>query len=326
MDIFTHMFFTYLINFGIGTLRFNEYAMVFGIMIGILPDFDVIWFPLGWKYPIARHRGISHSIVFIMISTMVLAAFVGPIIGVNYIVLCVIGFISGLSHICFDALTTIGIPAFWPFSKRELGLGLERAINPNFKAVSIFFIIFLFYLRGIGFDYAIYLQIINIIFISIILYYLAKFILKAHLKFTYSTPYFKLRALPTAGLFKWFLVAKRAHNKAFTIKYCRYNTLSKYRPRFRLFSYSPTAATPPLDDKEKVKSYTYNLKKVQSFIKRFKYPLAEVIKNRTGYKWTVFWFPVELMGMNRAMAIRVDLDPDGKYKTKFAFFKKVAKI
>ena len=119
MDIFTHMFFSYLINFGIGSLKYNEYAMVFGILMGVISDFDILWFPVGRKFSIARHRGISHSVLFIAVATVILAAITAPIIHVDFIVLCLIGLISGLSHICLDVLTTIGIPVFWPFTKRE---------------------------------------------------------------------------------------------------------------------------------------------------------------------------------------------------------------
>ena len=327
MDILTHMFFTYLINFGIGSLQYNEYAMVFGIILGVIPDFDVLWFPIGWKYSIARHRGVSHSILFIVITTVILAAIFAPIINVNFIVLCVIGIISGLSHICMDVLTTIGIPVFWPFSKRELHLDLERAINPYFLGISIFFIFFLFQLRAIRFNYQIYLQLITVITITIILYYLGKLILKSYLQVLTSTPQFRIRALPTAGFFKWFLVGKNTENGIMKLKYCRYNLLNRYMPRFRYFSFRYTQASElPLNDVEKAKIYTYHLKEVKKFISKFKYPLAEVLKQPSGDGWIVFWFPIELMGLDRAMAMRVDIDYDGKYQAKHAFFWKFDKI
>ncbi len=327
MDIFTHMFFTYLINFGIGTLKYNEYAMVFGIVLGVIPDFDVLWFPIGWRYSIARHRGISHSIFFICIVTVVLAAILAPIINVNFFVLCLIGIISGLSHICLDVLTTIGIPVFWPFSKRELHLDLERAINPYFMGINIFLIIFLFQLRVVRFNYTIFLQLITIITVTIILYYLAKLILKLYIQISYSTYEFKIYALPTAGFFNWFLVGKNFDCGVMRLKYCKYSLLSTSKPKFKYFSCAYENKTkPPLDSTEKVKTYTYNLEEVKKFITKFRYPLAEVLKNRSGHGWTVFWFPLELMSLNRAFAIRVDLETDGGYQTKHAYFWKSTKI
>lgn len=327
MDIFTHMFFTYLINFGIGSLKYNEYAMVFGIVIGVIPDFDVLWFPIGQRYSVARHRGVSHSITFIVIATVILAFIFAPIIKVDFFALCLIGIISGLSHICLDVLTSIGIPVFWPFSKRELHLDLERAINPYFMGLSIFLIFFLFQLRAISFNYQIYLQLITIITVSIILYYLAKLILKLYIHSSFSTPGFQIKALPTAGFYNWYLVGKNIENDVMSLKYCRYNLLSQYKPKFRHFSCACSKNTePPLDNTEKAKTYTFQLKEVKKFIDKFKYPVAEVMKNSTGHTWTVFWFPLELMSLNRAMAVRVDLDTDGKYKAKHAFFWKYAKI
>jgi inner membrane protein len=327
MDIFTHWFFTYLITFGAQTLRINEYAMVFGIVLGIIPDFDILWYPIGRKFPIWRHRGASHSILFIIIETMILSFIFAPIINVNFVVLFVIGLFSGLGHICLDVLTTIGIPVFWPFSKRGIHLDLERAINPYFMGVSIFMIIFLFQLRAIRFDYSIYLILINVIIASIILYYLSKLIIKLYIQSKHSTINFKIRAIPTAGLFNWYLVGKNVDTGKFRLKYCRYNMIRDKFPNFRYFSCDLSLSTkPPLDTTEKAKAYTYNLAEVRSFIEKFKYPLAEVEQNKTGEQWTVFWFPLELMGLNRAMAIQVDIKADGAYKTKNAFFRKYTNI
>jgi inner membrane protein len=327
MDIFTHMFFAYLINFGIGTLKYNEYAMVFGIALGVISDFDVLWYPIGLRYSIARHRGISHSITFIVIATIILAAIFAPIINVDFFVLCLIGILSGLSHLCLDVLTTIGIPVFWPFSKSEVHLDLERAINPYFLGISIFLIIFLFQLRAIRFNYQIYLQLITIITASIIFYYIAKLILKLYMQISYSTPEFKIRGLPTAGLFKWFLVGRKIEDGNIRLKYCKYNLLSGHKPKFWFFSHSASNnARPPLDSIEKAKAYTFNLKEVKKFIAKFKYPLAEVLSGQAGRKWTVYWFPLELMGLNRAFAIKIELDADGKYSTKHAYFWKFDKI
>jgi inner membrane protein len=327
MDIFTHWFFSYLVNFGFQTLRYNEYAMVFGIVIGVIPDFDVLLYPVGKRYPIWRHRGASHSIFFIAIETIILAFIFAPIIDVWVIALIAIGMISGLGHICLDVLTTIGIPVFWPFSKREVHLDLERAINPYFMGLSIFFIIFLFQLREIKFHYSTYLLLINAIGISIVLYYLFKLMLKIYIQKRFSTHEFKIKALPTAGFFKWYLVGKKFEGDLLRLKYCRYYMLNRELPKFRFFNCNcKLQAKSPLDSKEKVKSYTYNLKEVKSFIMKFKYPLAEVVENYNEQHWTVFWFPLELMGLNRAMAIQVDVDLNGKYTTKHAYFRKYSDI
>lgn len=327
MDIFTHWFFTYLLNFGLGTLKYNEYAMVFGIVMGVIPDFDLLWYPIGKKYPIWRHRGASHSIPFIIIETVILAIIFAPIIKVDLFILILIGIFSGLGHVCLDILTTVGIPVFWPFTKMEAHLDLERAINPYFMGISIFFIFFLFQLRQIKYNYQLYLVIINVIFISIILYYLSKLILKLFIQSKFSTTSFKIKAIPTAGLFNWYMVGKKENNGVMRLKYCRYNLLSKYLPKFRYFSCNCSIIiNPPLDNSEKAKIYTYHLREVKSFIRKFKYPLAEVVKHSSGRDWTVFWFPLELMGLNRAMAIRVDINTDGEYKTKHAFFRKYSDI
>jgi inner membrane protein len=310
-----------------GTLKFSEFAMVFGIVMGAIPDVDIISYPIGKKYPIWRHRGGSHSIFFIVVASIILAIIFAPIIKVDLLILIMIGIISGLGHICLDTVTTIGIPLFWPFSKKEVHLDLERAINPYFMGISLFLIFFLFQLRAINFNYQIYLTLINIIFISILIYYFSKLLLKLTIQYKFSTPTFKIIAIPTAGIFKWYLVGKKIDKGTIRLKYCRYNILKRLLPKFRYFSCNCSKnISPPLDNDEKAKTYTYNLKEVRSFIRRFKYPLAEVVENNTGHHWTVFWFPLELMGLNRAMAIRVDIDQNGDYKTKHSFFRKYSNI
>ena len=326
MDIFTHWFITYLINFAFQTLKFNEYAMVFGILVGILPDFDVILYPIGKRYPTWRHRGASHSIFIITLETLILAFIFAPIINVPVGPLFLIGLISGLGHICLDTLTTIGIPVFWPLSKKEVHLDLERAINPYFMGISIFFIVFLFQLRG-WFPYSIYLLLINIITASFILYYMMKLIIKTYIQIKYSTQDFKIKAIPTAGIFKWYLVGKKEDGGVLRLKYCRYNLLIKEKPKFRYFSCNCLKpAKLPLNSIENAMAYTYHLLEVKSFISKFKYPLAEAEQKNTDKEWTVFWFPLELMGLNRAMAIKVDINSEGEYKTKHAYFKKYSNI
>jgi hypothetical protein len=188
-------------------------------------------------------------------------------------------------------------------------------------------IIFLFQLRAIKFDYSIYLVLINLIIASIIFYYISKLLIKLYIQSKHSTLNFKIKAIPTAGLFKWYLAAKNVDTGKFRLKYCRYNLIKDKTPKFRYFSCDHLVSTkPPLDSTEKAKAYTYNLAEVKSFIAKFKYPLAEVEQNQTGDHWTVFWFPLELMGLNRAMAIQVDIDADGVYKTKNAFFRKYTNI
>jgi len=329
MDIFTHMFFTYLLNFGMQTLKYNEYAMVFGIVIGVIPDFDVLWFPLGKKYPIWRHRGGSHSIFFITIETVILAWIFAPIINVNIFVLILIGIISGGFHILFDICTTIGIPALWPLSNREFHLDLERAINPYVLGISGFLILFLFYLRGIKFNYAIYLILINIILAGIFLYYLSKLILKIYIQRKLSTHDFKFKGIPTAGVFKWFMVGKKVENDILTLKYSKYNIIDSQEPKFKRFECDFNLGQDlPLANLEDAKAYSYNLKEVKSFLGKFKYPLAEVVerKSEKGTHWTIFWYPIELLGLDRSIAIQINLTSDGKYSSKYSLFKKISNL
>jgi hypothetical protein len=109
------------------------------------------------------------------------------------------------------------------------------------------------------------------------------------------------------------------------IEYSKINLLRKMPMKLKTFSYESDAIIkPPLNDIEKVKSYSYRLKEVQNYIKKFKYPLADISHpNKRGDDWLIFWYPLELKMLNRTSALRVDLAADGTYTARRIFLKRI---
>jgi hypothetical protein len=148
-------------------------------------------------------------------------------------------------------------------------------------------------------------------------------IIKYGLKRKYSTTLNRFDVLPTSGLFVWYLVNKKVKGSKFRIKFAKLNLFKKHGIDFEEQSYRMNENfEPPIDNVEKVKSYTWNLKEVRNYIKKFKYPLVEVTRSEgSGKGWVVFWYPLEIIMMNRTSALRVDLEQDGTYIAKRIFFK-----
>ena len=137
MDPFSHVLLGYLLGFGIWGPNGLQYVVAAAIAGG-LPDADVALFPLSHRFPLLRHRGISHSIVGVTIlagvGTFVVPWALGLAFGSAfaagvpwaYFVALEVG---GLSHVLLDAMDHWSVPIFAPFSAREYGFDADRIAN-----------------------------------------------------------------------------------------------------------------------------------------------------------------------------------------------------
>lgn len=319
MDFFTHIVLSYFLNIGLESPDF-----LFGIGIGILPDIDLLWSPAGKKYYWAKHRAITHSITFILILSLVCSLIASTYWPLNFWEILPFAIITGMLHIGVDLVTTSGIPVLYPFSLKEFKFEIDKALNPYFMAFCFGTIIFLNYLGRINYDYSIYKIYVLIITIGFFIYFIAKFSIKIWLMNKYSTSTKRYDVLPTSGLFTWYIVRKTVENNLYQVEYAKIKLLKGTPIYFRTFSHKlDNKIKTPVNDHEKVKSYTYNLKEVQNYLKKFKYPLAEVNEgNKSDRNWIIFWYPLELIMLNRTSALRVDLTEAGKYSARRTFFKK----
>ncbi|HYA58556.1 MAG TPA: metal-dependent hydrolase [Thermoplasmata archaeon] len=137
MDPFSHFLLGYLLGYGIWGPSGLQYVVA-AALAGGLPDADVALYPLSHRFPLLRHRGISHSIVGVTILAAVgtfvvpwaLAAAFGSGFAAGipwaYFVSLEVG---GLSHVLLDAMDHWSVPIFAPFSKREYGFDADRIAN-----------------------------------------------------------------------------------------------------------------------------------------------------------------------------------------------------
>jgi inner membrane protein len=115
-----------LAGLGVGVLLAPEsapwsyYALTVGL--GLLPDLDVVAFSLGIPYG-ARfgHRGFSHSLLFALLASLLVAAAVCAPLGVPWRRLWGCFFAALVSHTLLDALTDggMGVALFSPLDDRR---------------------------------------------------------------------------------------------------------------------------------------------------------------------------------------------------------------
>ena len=137
MDPFSHLLLGYLLGFGLWGPNSLNYVVAAAVAGG-LPDADVALYPLARRFPLLRHRGISHSIVGVTIIAVVgtwlvpwaLGLAFGPAFAAGaawaYFVSLEVG---GLSHVLLDAMDHWTVPIFAPFSDREYGFDADRIAN-----------------------------------------------------------------------------------------------------------------------------------------------------------------------------------------------------
>jgi membrane-bound metal-dependent hydrolase YbcI (DUF457 family) len=156
VDPFSHILLAYLFGFGVFGPQGLPYVVA-AAFAGALPDADVVLYPLSSRFPLLRHRGISHSIVGVtaiaVVGTWVvppaLAATFGPAFGSGAPVLFFVALeVGGLSHVLLDAMDHWSVPIFAPFSKQEYHFDADRIMNFGAMSFTVFAYGVLIYERG----------------------------------------------------------------------------------------------------------------------------------------------------------------------------------
>ncbi len=156
MDPFSHLLLGYLLGFGIWGSAGLQYVVAAAIG-GALPDADIALYPLSQRFPLLRHRGISHSIVGVTIIAAVGSLVVPPVmawgLGPSYssgstFVFFVALEVGGLSHVFLDSLDHWSVPIFAPFSSKEYKFDVDRIVNIGSMAFTVFAYGLLIYERG----------------------------------------------------------------------------------------------------------------------------------------------------------------------------------
>jgi inner membrane protein len=124
-------------------------ALVWGALVGMSPDLDVLANPASPMAEWLWHRGPTHALVF--------GPAVGPAIGWllwkrkggrlrDWVGLCVVALVT---HPLLDAFTTYGTQLFWPFSRQRVAFDAVAIVDPVYSlALAVALLLGLW--RGVG--------------------------------------------------------------------------------------------------------------------------------------------------------------------------------
>jgi membrane-bound metal-dependent hydrolase YbcI (DUF457 family) len=156
MDPFSHLLLGYLLGFGIWGPGGLQYVVAAAIA-GALPDMDIAFYPLSRRFPLLRHRGISHSIlgvtVIAAIGCFVVPPLMGRGLGIDFgqgspLTFFIALEVGGLSHVFLDSLDHWAVPIFAPFSPREYHFDVDRIVNVGSMAFTVVAYALMLYERG----------------------------------------------------------------------------------------------------------------------------------------------------------------------------------
>jgi len=156
MDPFSHLLLGYLLGFGIWGPAGLQYVVAAAIA-GALPDLDVVFYPLSKRFPLLRHRGVSHSILGVTVIAAVgcfivpplMAWGLGPALGQGSLLAFFVALeVGGLSHVFLDSLDHWSVPIFAPFSPQEYHFDVDRIVNVGSMAFTVGAYALMLYERG----------------------------------------------------------------------------------------------------------------------------------------------------------------------------------
>ncbi len=151
MDIFTHQFMGILA--GLFTLRIlSPEAIILLWIMTYLPDFDVFLEPIRRirKSYFLSHKAASHSYIIGLFFTGVISFLVSIIRNALFLEVWIAAFIGYSIHVSLDFFTASKVPIFYPITKREYRLIVDRAINPFlaiFSGINTLILIASFYIN-----------------------------------------------------------------------------------------------------------------------------------------------------------------------------------
>ncbi|MEM3395981.1 MAG: metal-dependent hydrolase [Thermoplasmata archaeon] len=298
MDFFTHLLFGFLVSSWVSGNFYNPYVIL-GSLLAVLPDFDIFLFPLWRRFPFTSHHGITHTAIFVIVGSPVVALlakflFWGEL---NLVLATAIMLLCGLLHLGCDALTNWGTPVFYPLSKKYYNLSVDVAVNVY---LMLGFFVAVLFLALVRFRYITFL---NMEMASGILgaLYLTYFGFRSATKLYFRKKFGKEFALlPTEKPWHWRMARRLENEKEIVVGIRNSEGLKEYRiPKFR-------------GEKIEIRScedmvYTYHLPEVQSHLSVFRFPYYKL--NCSNGVWEIVWYVAE---MHPRMNLRVEYR-DGKF-------------
>jgi inner membrane protein len=132
MDPLTHA----LVGIGVAALTGDRLSVANSIQLGavlgaLAPDFDIILQLAGDIPYLTHHRGSSHSIPGVLVSSAVIACLLWIIIGgAAPGIIFIWTLLGSVSHILLDIFNSYGAKILWPFSQKKYSVNLLVVADP----------------------------------------------------------------------------------------------------------------------------------------------------------------------------------------------------
>ncbi|MBM4249817.1 MAG: metal-dependent hydrolase [Euryarchaeota archaeon] len=273
---------------------YNEYLLLLPVVMAMLPDFDVVLYALPRgvrrRFRGIRHRGTSHTLVFLGAGALVVAYIFNVVAGIPLLAGFVLALLGGLSHVLLDAMTSFAFPYLGPFSWKERSLDLDGAVTWYMVPFSLFSILAMWGMRAYAVPFQTYTMFVTFVFSVIGLHYLARLSVKLYVeRVLYKGR--GARVNPTSSLLSFYVVLRSRVRGSTVVEYFHTSLLGRgqapARRYFELERPAESGAAPPGNVQEAVLASSRAL--AQNGITDLSSMAAMQLPSKVG-EWSLFWF------------------------------------
>ncbi|MCI4351362.1 MAG: metal-dependent hydrolase [Thermoplasmata archaeon] len=313
MDPFSHLLLGYLLGFGVWGPTQLQYVVAAAIA-GALPDADVAFFPISRRFPLLRHRGISHSLLGVTVIAVVGCFVVPPAmawgLGAGFAAGSTFTFfvaleIGGLSHVFLDSLDHWSVPIFAPFSRREYHFDVDRIVNVGSMAFTVIGYALMLYERGRvpvalwAFTTWLLLGAVGVYFVVRILGRWRAGIVQRREGFT--------AVIPQVNPLVFVLFGEERTADKVRLRYVRYQLLRGFRSAPHSIAFpTPAGGALPIADPAEALALSYPAAIAASWMLGETHHFAEI---RPGAgRFEVYWYSLEVNFFGRAAGVLAQVD------------------
>jgi membrane-bound metal-dependent hydrolase YbcI (DUF457 family) len=310
VDLFSHVLVAYLLTYGVFGPQPQYLAA--GALAGGLPDADILLFPLGRRFPIFAHHGITHSLSGVTV-VAVAGAFLAPMVlpGSSLVYFAVME-LGGIAHIAQDGFTQFSVPPLAPFSDRRLHLDADRAISLVTLVVSVVGFYVLLGVERNHVAFSVYVATLWVMAAFFVAYFAIRLAGRAAIGRRRNLLGERAEVVPTGNPFSWMLLSEKLSNGRLRTTWARYRLgrgitegpLSVEGPvEPAPYAGSPASAAQALE-------WSYPLARRASRVLQTTYHFGEAFEEPGG-SWVAVWYSLEFTMFGRSPGVKVRFPSDG---------------
>ena len=315
LDIFSHA----LLGFILGqALRLDINFQPILILSSVGLDIDALSIR-SREAALRTHRGPIHSIFAALLASLTMAAVYTLLMRqpatslLSVISICLVGFFS---HLLLDVSTTGGIPALWPFSRKNLALNLTHFIDPTFLGTLLIAALIIIILKtDTTATQLITATAITFLALTSGLRYCEKNAATKILKVLGNGVAAEIVSLPTLRPDRWWMIRKIPFENGYRYEVYRIDSidnkiLGKESVESPYAGYNGPAE-PPIDSPLKAAACSRRDKRISASIDRFLLPAVKITPSSNGEMWQVLWYDAfarASRGKHRGISADIKID------------------